>query len=81
MRIDYVLKNAAKRMTGVFVDVDSSMGTVCISTNGQDDIFMQGDDADQFIAECESLANRCKHLSPAIIELALAEPYAECIWS
>ena len=81
MRIDYILKASAKRMKGVFVDVDSAYGTVCISSKGQEDIFMQGDDAEQFIAECEELSERCQCLNMGIIELALAEPYAENLWN
>lgn len=80
MRIDYILKASAKRMKHVFVDVDSAYSTVCISTKGQDDIFMQGEDADNFIAEVEALSDRCKCLNVGIIELALAEPYAENLW-
>ena len=80
MRIDYILKAAAKRMRNVAVDCDSAFSTVCISTPGQEDIFMQGDDAAQFIAEVETMGNRCKSLSPEVIELALAEPYAD-LWA
>ena len=81
MRIDYILKAAAKRMVGVNVDCDSTYSTVCISTKGQDDIFMQGEEADNFIDECDAMSNRCKCLDFDIIELALAEPYAENLWS
>jgi hypothetical protein len=81
MRIDYILKAAAKRMVGVTVDCDSAYSTVCISMHGEDDIFMQGDDAEQFISECEAMSNRCQCLNFDIIELALAEPYTESFWS
>ena len=80
MRIDYILKQAAKRMKNVYVDCDSSYSTVCISSPGEDDIFMQGEEADEFISQVEEMGERCKSLSPAIIELALAEPYTE-LWS
>ena len=81
MRIDYILKAAAKRAAGVSVDCDSAYSTVCISCPGFEDIFMQGDEADQFIAEVESLGNRCRQLNPSVIELALAEPYADTLWN
>lgn len=81
MRLDYILKASAKRMHGVFVDVDSSRSTVCISSKNEDDIFMQGEDADKFIEECEQYSKRCKCLDFCIIELAVAETYVECIWS
>lgn len=80
MRIDYILKAAAKRMHNVTVDCDSAYETVCISTPGQEDIFMQGDAAATFIDEVKALGNRCKSLSPEVIELALAEPYA-VLWA
>ena len=40
------------------------------------DIFMQGDDAEQFIS-VETISNRCKRLNFDIIELALAKPYID----
>ena len=83
MRIDYILKAAAKRMenSGVSIDWDSGYSTVLISCAGEDDIFMQGDEADTFIEEIEAMGNRCRSLNPYIIALALAEPYAENIWN
>lgn len=81
MRIDYILKASAKRMANVNVDVDRPYETVCISTTGQDDIVMQGDDAAQFIGECDKLATRCKCLDGYTIESALAEQYAENLWN
>lgn len=83
MRIDYILKQDAKYVvnSGASVMVISSFPTVCISAKGQDDIFMQGDDAKQFISEVETISNRCKRLNFDIIELALAKPYIDCIWS
>jgi hypothetical protein len=80
MRIDYILKAAAKRMAGVSVECDSAFSTVCISAKGEGDVFMQGEEADTFIAECEAMGERCKCLSPDLIELALAEPYTD-LWA
>jgi hypothetical protein len=80
MRIDNILKAAAKRMVGVNVECDSAFSTVLISAHGEDDIFMQGYEADAFIQSVEDMGARCKCLSPAIIELALAEPYTD-LWS
>ena len=82
MRIDYILKRDAQysRNSGVTVDCDSAYSTVCISAPNEDDIFMKGDDADQFIDECEAMSIRCKCLNFGTIELALAKPYIECVW-
>lgn len=79
MRIDYILKAAAKRMenSGISIDWDSGYSTVSISCAGEDDIFMQGEEADEFIEEIEAMANRCRSMTEYTIALALAEPYAE----
>lgn len=83
MRIDYILKSAAKRMadSGVSIDWDSDYSTVSISCEGEDDIFMQGEEADEFIEEIEAMGDRCRSMSPYTIALAMAEPYAENIWN
>lgn len=80
MRLDYILKASAMHMLGVFVDVNRSMCHVSIYDGKNESIFLQGDDAEQFIAECDKYSNRCKCLDFSIIELAVAEPYVECIW-
>ncbi len=74
---------AANRMkaAGISVECDSSMSTVCISCDEETDIFMQGDEADTFIAEVEAMCKRFPSLTSDIAELALAEPYADNIWS
>ena len=81
MRIDYILKASAKRMTGVFVDINRSMGHVSIYDGRHENIFLQGDDAEQFISECDKYSNICQRLNFDLIELAVAEPYAENLWN
>lgn len=78
----YILE-VAKRATdsGVSVDWDSGMSTVSITCAEEEDIFMQGDEADTFIAEIDALCKRYPSLSESNAALALAEPYAESIWS
>ena len=80
MRIDYILKAAAKRMNGVSVDCDSSFSTVAITSPGFDEIFLQGDDADNFIDQCRAMSERCQCLNFDVIELAMAEPYTD-LWN
>ena len=65
---------------GITVDTDSWNRTVSIDAPGQESIFMQGDDADTFIAECRKLWNRYPSLPIDVCELALAEPYTD-LWS
>ena len=74
--------DAAQRMhdAGITVDTDSRYSTVSIDAPGQESIFMQGDDADAFIAECRKLWIRYPSLPMDVAELALAEPYTD-LWS
>jgi len=66
--------------SGATVDVDSAYGTVCISARGEDDIFFQGDDAEQFIAEVDALERQVNELDRETLELAVAKPYVENNW-
>lgn len=68
------------KAAGIDVETDSAYQTVCISKAGEDDIFMQGDDADQFISEARAIWNRYRSLPDYVCEMALAEPYTE-LWS
>jgi len=65
---------------GITVDCDSGYSTVSIDAPGQESIFMQGDDADAFIAECRNLWNHYPSLPMDVCELATAEPYS-VLWS
>ena len=69
------------RRSGASVDVDRSYSTVCISAPGEDDIFMQGDDADQFIGQIDAISKKCRSVNFDDIELHLAKDYIDCIWS
>ena len=64
----------------VTVDCDSAYSTVSIDAPGEESIFMQGGEADEFIAKRDALCKRYPSLSLDVAELALAEPYAETIW-
>ena len=81
-RATRIFWDAAQRMrdAGVTVDTDSWSRTVSIDAPRQESIFMQGDDADAFIAECRKLWNRYPSLFMDVCELALAEPYTD-LWS
>ena len=68
------------RAAGVEVETDSAYQTVCISAPGVDDIFMQGDDVDQFISDALAMWKRYPSLPKYVCEMALAEPYTE-LWS
>lgn len=73
--------DAADRVhrSGVTVDSDSPMGTVAIDAPGSDGVFLQGDDADAFIAESRALWTRYPSLPSDVCNLATAEPYCELL--
>lgn len=75
-----IIKADAAFLPDVTVEVDQLIGTVCISTPGQDDIFMQGDDAEAFIKECQDLYETAGDIDMDTVELSVAKPYVECIW-
>ena len=67
------------KAAGIDVDCDSGFSTVSISMPGEDDIFLQGDEADSFIEECHKLWKRYPSLPDYVCEMALAEPYTD-LW-
>lgn len=75
----YILEAASRCMLGgVTVDIDRRYPTVSMDIPGSEDgCFMQGDEADQFIAEVDALCKRFRSLDEHTAALALAEPYAE----
>jgi hypothetical protein len=78
----YIREAAQRCINGrITVDCDSAYSTVAIDAPGEDGIFMQGDDAEQFIAERDALCKRYPSLDETTAELALAEPYAENIFN
>lgn len=71
---------ARAEASGLTVECDSSLPTVAIDAPGCDGVFMQGDEAENFIAEAEALCKRYPSLEPSVAELALAEPYADILF-
>ena len=67
------------KAAGIDVDCDSAYRTVCISKAGEDDIFMQGDDANSFIDEARAMWKRYPSLPKYVCEMAIAEPYTD-LW-
>lgn len=83
MKLQDIIRADAARMQGVTVTVNIQMETVRISDDSgvHDDIFMQGHDADEFIAQREHLYEETGDLAYDVIELHLAYPYTECLWN
>lgn len=82
MTLTEIIRQDAKWATdsGIDVKVDRGLGTVCITCPDHDDIFMQGDDAEQFIAECRTRWETAGDVDMGLVELSVAKPYAETIW-
>ena len=77
----YIVASAKRcKYSGVDVDVNEPFSWVTISCDGEEDIFLQGEDADQFIAARDIMTKRYPSLPDYVAELALAEPYTD-LWS
>lgn len=83
MRLSRIIRQSAKysRESGADVEIDRAYSTVCISGRGQEDIFMQGDDAEQFIDQIDAISKRCPSIDFDDIELHLAKDYIDCLWA
>lgn len=78
----YIREAAQRSRNGdVTVDIDRGYSTVAIDCPGFDGCFMQGDDAETFIAEVDALCKRYRSLDEDTAALSLAEPYAESFFN
>jgi hypothetical protein len=78
---NYIHQAAGRcRNAGISIDWDSSFETVAISCKGEEDIFMQGAEAGEFIREIEATCKRFPSLDEYTAALSMSEQYAECIW-
>ena len=80
MTLSQIIEAAASRMQHVTVHMVTNLGTVTISAPNEEDIFLQGDDADIFLSEVENLWHVTQTLTRGTIALYLAEPYTD-LWS
>lgn len=83
MTLTEIILASASGMVNVTVETDSAMETVCISddTGVQDDIFMQGEDASEFIDRCKALYEEAGDVTLGDVELHVASPYVENFWN
>lgn len=75
-----LVQAAAERLKDVTVDIDRSLGTVCIKGMGYDEIFLQGEDAAAFIDEVDRLWEDAEDVSDDDAAKCMALPYVECLW-
>jgi hypothetical protein len=83
MTLIEIIRASAARMTNVTVETNSSMETVCIfdDSGAQEDIFMQGEEASEFIDRCKALYEEAGDVGMGDVELHVASPYAENLWN
>lgn len=83
MTLIEIIEADALYMKDVTVEVVSNYGTVCIkdAKGVQEDIFMQGDDAVEFISQRDLLWEETRVLTKGTIELHLAKSYVDNLWS
>ncbi len=78
-----IYEQTADRMRDVEVSVDSAFSWVTIHdiTGANEDIFLEGEEAEKFIQECDDLWNSLGDVYVHTLHLALASPYCENIWN
>lgn len=80
-----VVTDIAASAGDISVEIDSAFGTVEIidNTGEQESIFMQGDEAESFIAEYRALQNKPElaEVNFDILARYLAAPYCENLWN
>lgn len=77
-----IIKDNAAYLADVKIEIDASMGWVDIidKTGLHDNIFLQGDDGYDFIAEAEKMYNALEDVTMQDCLKTIAKPYVDCIW-
>ena len=65
---------------GAIIEWNSAFSTVRIDYDGEDYVFMQGWEADNFIDEIKAMSRRYPSLNEYTAACALAEPIIECLF-
>lgn len=81
MSLSEIIQRQAALMDEVDVHVDSLHGWITISSQGEEDIFLQGDDGSTFCSEINRLWNELGNVSKGEVALYLAAPYIESLWN
>ena len=77
------IHQAAKRFkdSGCVIDWNSAFSTVNIDCEGEEGVFMQGEEADSFIDELKAMTRRYPSLDEYTAACALAGPIVECMFN
>ena len=77
-----IIQDDAASLLDVDVDIDRDFLTVAIEdqTGIYDDIFIQGEEAEEFIEELDRIYEEAGDVTEDEVAKHLARPYVECIW-
>ena len=75
MKLDQIIREAAAYFGNIYIEVDTAYETVAIGGS----VFMQGDDAAQFISEARDLYNKAQNVTMDECYACVAKPYVECL--
>ena len=82
MNLTKIIEQGARttRASGFTVDVDSAYSWVTIKNEDtHEGVFLQGDEAESFIADADNIYNKIGTLTYDIVCEYLAEPYLEIV--
>jgi hypothetical protein len=81
MKLSLMVKQQAALMDEVTVEMDKLHGWVTISSEGEDDIFLQDSEGSEFIDEVKQVWKECGDVTEDEAALYVAAPYVDSFWS
>lgn len=75
MKLSQIIRESAAYCANIDIEVDTAYETVAIG----EDIFLQGDDAAQFISEAHDLYNKARTVTMSDCYACVAKPYVDCL--
>lgn len=81
MKLQQILKQQAEytRNSDVVVEIEKRMPWVTIKADEESEVFLQGDDAEEFLAKCDEYSDICQDMGMEEIELAVAYRYLDIL--
>lgn len=81
MKLQQILKQQAEytRNSDVVVNIDKRMPWVDIIADEESNVFLQGEEAEEFLAKCDEYSEACQDMDMEEIELAVAYSYLDVL--
>lgn len=81
MDIQEILKQQAEytQNSDVTVEINKAMGWVTIIADKDSQVFLEGEDADEFLAKCDEYSQDCQDMTMEVIQLAVAYDYLDIL--